>query len=44
MRIHHLSESFLVHDSGRQDHAGKGVIDIYSGVKWGWQVQPVQRS
>jgi dipeptidyl aminopeptidase/acylaminoacyl peptidase len=21
-------------------HAGKGIIDIYGGVKWGWQLQP----
>jgi hypothetical protein len=39
-----MAESFLVHDTGRKDHAGKGVIDIYGGVKWGWQVQPTQPS
>jgi hypothetical protein len=37
-----MSESFLVHDTGRKDHAGKGIIDIYGGVKWGWQVQAAQ--
>jgi hypothetical protein len=35
-----LAETFLVHDTGRKDHAGKGIIDIYGGVKWGWQLQP----
>jgi hypothetical protein len=38
------AESFLVHDTRRTDHAGKGIIDIYGGVKWGWQLQPVQPS
>ncbi len=36
-----MSESFVVHDTGRKDRAGKSIIDIYGGVKWGWQVQPV---
>lgn len=36
-----MAESFLVHVTGRKDRAGKGIIDIYGGVKWGWQVQPV---
>jgi hypothetical protein len=34
-----MSETFLAHDTGRKDHAGKGIIDIYGGIKWGWQVQ-----
>jgi hypothetical protein len=37
-----MSESFLVLDTGRKDRAGKGIIDIYGGIKWGWQVQAAQ--
>jgi hypothetical protein len=37
-----MAESFLVHDTGRKDPAGNGIIDVYGGVKWGMQVQPVQ--
>jgi hypothetical protein len=37
-----MAESFLVLDTGRKDRAGKGIIDILGGVKWGYQVQPVQ--
>jgi hypothetical protein len=35
-----LGESFLVADTRRKDAAGKGLIDILGGVKWGWQVKP----
>ena len=37
-----MAESFLVRDTGRQDRAGKGIIDILGGVKWGYQVQAAQ--
>jgi len=37
-----MAESFLVHDTGRKDHADRAIIDIYGGVKWGYQVQAVQ--
>jgi hypothetical protein len=37
-----MAESFLVLDTGRKDRARKGIIDILCGVKWGYQVQPVQ--
>jgi len=36
-----MAESFLVHDTGHKDRAGKGIIDILGGVKWGYQVQAV---
>jgi hypothetical protein len=39
-----MAESFLVHDTGRKDRAGKGIIDIYGGVKWGMQLKPVHSS
>jgi hypothetical protein len=44
LSAHSMAESFLVHDTGRKDKAGKGIIDIYGGVKWGMQVQPMQPS
>jgi hypothetical protein len=34
-----MFETFLVLDTGRKDHTGKGILDIYGGIKWGWQVQ-----
>jgi hypothetical protein len=34
-----MAESFLVLDTGRKDRTGKGIIDIYGGVKWGYRVQ-----
>lgn len=37
-----MFETFLAHDTGRKDHAGKGIIEIYGGIKWGWQVAPAQ--
>ncbi|MGO9959992.1 MAG: hypothetical protein ACLP50_29120 [Solirubrobacteraceae bacterium] len=37
-----MLESFLVLDTQRQDHAGKGIIDILGGVKWGYQLQAAQ--
>jgi hypothetical protein len=37
-----MSESFLVLDTGRKNRAGKGIIDIYAGIKWGWRVQAAQ--
>jgi hypothetical protein len=35
-------ETFLVHNTGRKDRARRGIIDIYGGVKWGWQVKAAQ--
>lgn len=37
-----MAESFLVEDTGRQNRQGKGIINIYGGVKWGYHVQAVQ--
>lgn len=37
-----MAESFLVEDTGRQNRKGKGIINIYGGVKWGYGVQAVQ--
>jgi hypothetical protein len=35
-------EAFLVRDTGREDRAGRSIIEVYGGVKWGWQVRPAQ--
>jgi hypothetical protein len=37
-----LLETFLANDTGRKDHSGRGIIDIYGGIKWGWQIQAAQ--
>ena len=37
-----MFETFLVQDTGHKDRAGKGIIDIYGGIKWGWHVQAGQ--
>ena len=37
-----MFETFLVHETGHKGHTGKGIIDIYGGIKWGWQVQAVR--
>jgi hypothetical protein len=34
-----MFETFLARDTGHKDHTGKGILDIYGGIKWGWQVQ-----
>jgi hypothetical protein len=36
-----MAESFLALDTQRKDHAGKGIIHILGGVKWGYQVKAV---
>jgi hypothetical protein len=36
-----LAEIFLVQDTGLKDAAGKDVIKVYGGLKYGWQVQAV---
>jgi hypothetical protein len=32
-----LAETFLVRDTGHRTSAGKGIIDVYGGVTWGWR-------
>jgi hypothetical protein len=38
------AEAFLVQDTGIKDGAGKEIINVFGGVKWGWQVQRVTSS
>jgi hypothetical protein len=35
-----MSETFLAHATRRKNRAGKGIIDIHGGIKWGWHVEP----
>jgi hypothetical protein len=35
------AEAFLAQDTGIKDAAGKGIVKIFGGVKWGWQVRSV---
>ena len=39
----YLAEAFLARDTLTKDKAGKEVIEIYAGVKYGWQLQEVKR-
>jgi hypothetical protein len=34
-----MAEVFLAQDTGVKDAAGKDIVNIFGGVKWGWQVQ-----
>jgi hypothetical protein len=36
---HFTAEVFLAQDTGATDPEGKDIVNIYGGVKWGWQVQ-----
>lgn len=30
------AETFLVRDTGRCDHSGRGIVEVYGGIRWGW--------
>jgi hypothetical protein len=32
-----MAEAFLAQDTGVKDAAGKDIVNIFGGVKWGWQ-------
>jgi hypothetical protein len=34
-----MAEVFLAQDTGVKDATGKDIVNIFGGVKWGWQVQ-----
>lgn len=36
-----IAEVFLAQDTGVKDRAGKDIVTISGGVKWGWQATPV---
>jgi hypothetical protein len=38
------AEAFLVQDTGIKDPVGKDIVNIFSGFKWGWEVQRVTSS
>jgi hypothetical protein len=39
----YLAETFLARDTLTTDRAGKNVIEIYGGIKYGWQLEEVTR-
>ena len=39
----YLAEAFLARDTLTKDAAGKDVIEIYGGIKYGWQLKEVTR-
>jgi hypothetical protein len=39
----YIAETFLARDTLTRDAAGKDVIDVFGGVKYGWQLQEVTR-
>jgi hypothetical protein len=43
LEIEFVAETFLVQDTGTRDAAGRDVIKIFGGMKWGWHVQQVQQ-
>lgn len=38
------AETFLARDTGRLDAAGRGIVEIYGGVVWGWEAGPTAGS
>lgn len=30
------AETFLVRDTGRCDRSGRGIVEVYGGIRWGW--------
>jgi hypothetical protein len=41
--VGYLAEAFLARDTLTKDAAGKDVIEIYGGIKYGWQLQDAAR-
>jgi hypothetical protein len=39
-----VAEAFLVQDTGIQDKAGKEIIHVFGGIKYGWQVCEVNHA
>lgn len=35
------AETFLVQDTGKKNSAGKDIVNIYGGVKWGFELERV---
>ncbi|GAA3619797.1 hypothetical protein GCM10022419_126770 [Nonomuraea rosea] len=36
--VQFLAETFLVQDTGTKDAAGKAVVNVFGGIKYGWQL------
>jgi hypothetical protein len=37
-----IAEAFLAQDTGRKDRAGRGIVNVRGGVKWGWNVEQIR--
>jgi hypothetical protein len=40
--VRFMAETFLAQDTGVRDAAGKVVVNIFGGIKWGWQTHELQ--
>jgi hypothetical protein len=36
-----IAETFLVQDTRMKDATGKDIVNIFGGIKWGWQMKAV---
>ncbi|MDP9862816.1 MULTISPECIES: hypothetical protein [Streptosporangium] len=41
--VQFMAEAFLVQDTGTTSATGKAVVNVFAGIKYGWQVQERQR-
>ncbi|MBT2231243.1 hypothetical protein [Nonomuraea sp. NEAU-A123] len=41
--VRFMAEAFLVQDTGTKNAAGKDVVNIFGGIRWGWQLQELTR-
>ena len=37
-----IAETFLVQDTRMRDTAGKDIVNIFGGIKWGWRLRSIQ--
>jgi hypothetical protein len=38
-----MAETFLVQDTRIKDKAGKDIVNVFGGIKWGWQMKRLAR-
>jgi hypothetical protein len=36
------AETFLVQDTRMKDAAGKDIVNIFGGIKWGWRLRSMR--
>jgi hypothetical protein len=42
LNVQFIGETFLARDTGVKDAAGKAIVDIFGGMKWGWRAYELQ--